>query len=285
MSMSEPASPHVEVAAYLLGKLEPAEAERFEAHLEGCADCRRHLDELEGLPALLAQAAPATPLPDGLRARTLTAVRERAEAERAAEAEGVAVAKEAAEEVAVAKQAAVVEEAGPAEPAAVVEEAGPAEPPVPIGRAWWRRRWVAAAVAAALLVALAIPAGLQLFGGDGGQVTRLTLVAAEGVEGRGRVTITTTAAGRSFDVRIEDLAPPASGSLYELWAVSRQDTLERPRRVSLGTFTVGADGGAHLTAFTAAPADQFPLVGVTLEPVDGNPARTGPRVLIPGPPG
>jgi hypothetical protein len=24
---------------------------------------------------------------------------------------------------------------------------------------------------------------------------------------------------------------------------------------------------------------------VTLEPVDGNPARTGPRVLVPGPPG
>jgi hypothetical protein len=55
--------------------------------------------------------------------------------------------------------------------------------------------------------------------------------------------------------------------------------------VSLGTFTVGPDGSAHLTAFTAAPADQFPVVGVTLEPVDGDPARTGPRVLVPGPPG
>jgi hypothetical protein len=27
------------------------------------------------------------------------------------------------------------------------------------------------------------------------------------------------------------------------------------------------------------------VVGVTMEPVDGNPARTGPRVLVPGPPG
>jgi anti-sigma-K factor RskA len=252
MSMSEPASPHVEVAAYLLGKLEADEAERFEAHLDGCADCRRHLDELEGLPALLAQAAPATPVPDGLRARTLTAVRERAaEAERAADA----------------------------------EEAGPAEAPVPLRRAWWRRRWVAAAVAAALMVALAVPGALLLFGGDGGEVTRLTLVAAEGARGRGQVTITTTEAGRSFDVRIEGLDPPAAGSLYELWAVNPRDTMERPQRVSLGTFTVDAGGGAHLTAFTAAPADQFPVVGVTLEPVDGNPARTGPRVLVPGPPG
>jgi anti-sigma-K factor RskA len=258
MSMSEPASPHVEVAAYLLGKLEANEAERFEAHLDGCADCRRQLDELGGLPALLAQAAPARPVPDGLRARTLTTVRERA---------------------AAAQRAADAQRAG------VAEKAGVAKAPVPIRWAWWRRRWLAAAVAAALVVALAIPGALLLFGGDGGEVRRLTLVAAEGAKGRGQVTITRTPAGRSFDVRIEGLDRPAAGSLYELWVVNPRDTLERPQRVSLGTFTVGADGGAHLTAFTAAPADQFPVVGVTLEPVDGNPARTGPRVLIPGPPG
>jgi anti-sigma-K factor RskA len=258
MSMSEPASPHVEVAAYLLGKLEGDEAERFEAHLEGCADCRRHLEELSGLPALLAQAAPAVPLPDGLRARTLTAVRERA---------------------AGAGQAAVAEEAGEA------EDAGGAVTPVPLRPAWWRRRWVLAAVAAALLVVLAVPGALLVLGGGGGEVTRLTLVAAEGTQGRGQVTITRTSAGRNFDVRIEGLDPPAVGSLYELWAVNPQDTLEDPKRVSLGTFTVGPGGRAHLSAFTAAPADQFPVVGVTLEPVDGNPARTGPRVLVPGPPG
>ena len=250
--MSEPASPHVEVAPYLLGKLEAEEAGRFEAHLEGCADCRRQLNELGGLPALLAQAAPATPVPDGLRARTLTAVRERA---------------------------------AEAEPAGVAEQAAVAAAPAPVRRAWWRRRWLAVAVAAALVVALAVPGALWVFGGDGGEVTRLTLVAGEGGQGRGEVTITRTPAGRSFDVRIEGLDPPAAGSLYELWAVNPQDTLERPQRVSLGTFTAGADGGAHLTAFTAAPADRFPVVGVTLEPVDGNPARTGPRVLVPGPPG
>jgi anti-sigma-K factor RskA len=252
MSMSEPASPHVEVAAYLLGKLEADEAERFEAHLEGCADCRRHLEELGGLPALLAQAAPATPLPDELRARTLTAVRERAAV---------------------------------ADRDAAAEETVAAATPVPLRRAWWQRRWVLAAVAAALVVALAVPGALLVFGGSGDQVTRLTLVAAEGAQGRGLVTITRTAAGRSFDVRIEGLARPAAGSLYELWAVNLQDTLARPKRVSLGTFTVGPDGSANLTAFTAAPADQFPVVGVTLEPVDGDPARTGPRVLVPGPPG
>jgi anti-sigma-K factor RskA len=259
-SMSEPASPHVEVAGYLLGKLEADETEAFEAHLAGCRDCRRQLKELGGLPELLAAATPASPLPDPLRDRTLTAVRQaaaRAEPAPAAEAPAPAPV--------------------PAAPAAA--------PPAPTRGPWWRRRWLVVAVAAAVLAAaLAIP-GALLLGGGGGEVTRLTLVAADGGGGRGQVTVTQTAGGRSFDVRIQGLRPPSAGSLYELWAVSPQDTLERPQRVSLGTFTTAADGSAHLTAFTAAPADRFPVVGVTLEPVDGNPARTGPRVLAPGPSG
>jgi hypothetical protein len=257
--MSEPASPHVEVATYLLGKLEADEAAAFEAHLAGCRDCRRQLEEFRSLPELLAAATPAIPLPDALRDRTLAAVRQaagRAEAVPAAEA---------------------------AAPAA--EAAAPTvEAPAPVRRSWWRRRWLVAAVAAAALVAaLAVPGALLVRGGD--EVIRLTLVAGEEGGGHGQVTVTQTAAGRTFDVRIQGLRPPPPGSLYELWAVHPDDTLERPQRVSLATFTTGADGSARFTAFTAAPADRFPVVGVTLEPVDGNPARTGPRILVPGPSG
>jgi anti-sigma-K factor RskA len=254
--MPDPASPHVEVAVYLLGKLDADEAAAFEAHLAGCPDCRRQLEEFRSLPELLAAATPPIPLPDPLRDRTLAAVR----------------------------QAAARAEPAPAPAAEAPAPAAPA--PVLPRRPWWRRRWLVVAVAAAALVAaLAVPGALLLFGGDGGEVTRLTLVAAPGGSGRGQVTVTQTAAGRTFDVRIEGLRPPPAGSLYELWAVSPQDTPERPQRVSLGTFTTGADGSAHLTAFTAAPADRFPVVGVTQEPVDGNPARTGPRILVPGPSG
>jgi anti-sigma-K factor RskA len=258
--MSEPASPHVEVATYVLGKLEADEAEAFEAHLAGCLNCRRQLEELGGLPELLAAATPAIPLPDPLRDRTLAAVRQAAaRAEPAPAAEAPALATEA--------------------------EVPAAEAPAPTRRPWWWRRWLVVAVAAAALVAaLAVPGALLLGGDDGGEVTRLTLVAAEG-GGGGQVTVTRTAAGRSFDVRIQRLPPPPPGSLYELWAVHPQDTLERPQRVSLGTFTTAADGSARLIAFTAAPADRFPVVGVTLEPVDGNPARTGKRILVPGPSG
>jgi len=260
-SMSEPASPHVEAAVYLLGKLEADEVAAFEAHLAGCPDCRRQLEELRSLPELLATATPAIPLPDALRDHTLAAVRQAA-----AQAEPVPPAPAAAP---------AAEAPAPAAPA-------PALP----RRPWWRRRRLVVAVAAAALVAaLAVPGALLLFGGNDGEVTRLTLVAAEGGGGRGQVTVTQTAAGRTFDVRIQGLRPPPPGSLYELWAVNPGDTLERPQRVSLGTFTTGVDGSAHLTAFTAAPAERFPIVGVTQEPVDGDPARTGPRILVPGPSG
>jgi anti-sigma-K factor RskA len=274
MSMSEPASPHVDLAVFLLDKLEADEAAAFEAHLAGCRDCRRQLEELGGLPELLARAAPAIPVPASLRDRTVAVVREaaaRAELTPVAEAPGSAA--EAAHPDAA---------AGAPIPAAATPVAAA---PGTARRPWWRRRWLVAAAAAVLAAALVVPGALLLGGDDGREVTRLTLVAAQGGGGRGQVTVTETAAGRSFDVRIQGLPPPPSGSLYELWAVNPQDTLERPQRVSLGTFTTGSDGSARLEAFTAVPADRFPVVGVTLEPVDGNPARTGPRVLAPGPSG
>lgn len=56
------ADPHQLLGAYLLGGLDPADSQRFEAHLENCADCRAELAELESLPALL----DAVPVPDAV---------------------------------------------------------------------------------------------------------------------------------------------------------------------------------------------------------------------------
>ncbi|WP_441961639.1 anti-sigma factor family protein [Mycolicibacterium houstonense] len=41
-------------AAYVLGSLDPGERREYEAHLEGCAQCRSAMAELSGMPALLA---------------------------------------------------------------------------------------------------------------------------------------------------------------------------------------------------------------------------------------
>lgn len=46
-------SEHTDLGAYVLGLLEPDEAERFEEHLFGCGRCVAELDDLADLPALL----------------------------------------------------------------------------------------------------------------------------------------------------------------------------------------------------------------------------------------
>jgi hypothetical protein len=259
--------PHVEVAGYAFGKLDEDETVSFEAHLAECAECRRELEALRGLPELLGRAAPPVRVPSELRARTLAAVRQ------------------AAEDAAVAGE---LPEQPPSRPALVPAsaDAAPAAArrrrPGPVSArliALSRRPFLAAAVAAALVVLLAIPASLVL---NRPATTELALVSPTGGPASGTVRVTKTDGGREFDVRIQGLKPPPQGKLYELWAVSPADTLAHPQRVSLGTFTVPASGKTRVHAFTAASASRFPRVGVTEERDDGNPARNGPAVLRPG---
>ena len=79
---------------------------------------------------------------------------------------------------------------------------------------------------------------------------------------------------------VEDLPPAPSGFFYECWFVGEGDTLEQPNRVSVGTFDVQEEGATHIRMTSAADASRFPKMGVTLEPRDGNPARTGEKVLV-----
>lgn len=45
-------------AAYLLGALDPDERQRYEAHLETCSNCTRAVQEMAGIPGLLARLTP-----------------------------------------------------------------------------------------------------------------------------------------------------------------------------------------------------------------------------------
>jgi anti-sigma-K factor RskA len=76
--VTDPTTPHDDLAAYLLQALTPEEHERFERHVDSCAACRAELAELRE-PALLgAQAAPPYELPRGLEGRTFAAIERQA---------------------------------------------------------------------------------------------------------------------------------------------------------------------------------------------------------------
>ena len=64
-----------DAAAYVLGALEPGEAEAFRRHLADCAACQKDVAELEQVTGSLADATPRYAVPRELRGRVLREVR------------------------------------------------------------------------------------------------------------------------------------------------------------------------------------------------------------------
>jgi anti-sigma-K factor RskA len=64
-----------DVAAYAIGTLDPADRERLEAHLPGCAECQEVLASVAGLPRLLALVPADAVRPDGVSGAGLPEVR------------------------------------------------------------------------------------------------------------------------------------------------------------------------------------------------------------------
>jgi anti-sigma factor RsiW len=65
----------LDAAAYVLGALDPDEAEAFRRHLEHCAVCRDEVGSFRHVADALSMAAPQYPVPRGLRRRVLGAAR------------------------------------------------------------------------------------------------------------------------------------------------------------------------------------------------------------------
>jgi Anti-sigma-K factor rskA/Putative zinc-finger len=78
--VTEQATSHHDLAAYLLGALTPHERARFERHLESCIACRAELLELREPARLLRLAAEPYELPRGLEGRTFAAIEREAAA-------------------------------------------------------------------------------------------------------------------------------------------------------------------------------------------------------------
>jgi anti-sigma-K factor RskA len=173
-----------ELAAYMLGSLEPAETEAFEAHLAGCERCRsreRWLQaSVEVLPSSVEQVEP----PPALRARLMETVRQ--EAGVSTEAEAV-----------TARRA------------------------MPRRRAlggWLGALSLrpAAALTGVLLLLAAGVAGYAIGGDDGGSGT--TTIGATGTASAPQTTGTIVRDGDRAVLRVANL-PQRRGRVYEVWLV------------------------------------------------------------------
>jgi Anti-sigma-K factor rskA, C-terminal/Putative zinc-finger len=247
---------HADLAAFVLDRLPLREREAFEEHLRGCPRCRAESGGLRDTVRLLHAGAPVSP-PAALRARTLATV------------------------------------AGHAQPAAAAAVVA-----LPRHR---RLRAGALAAAAAALLAIAVLLGAQLGGREttrtvartetvtrtvrapdrqpGVLERRTTLAAVGGGVAKAAVRITRVGPGRIVELRSSTLPILPASEYYELWFVGPGDAPGAPNRVSAGTFHSDSRGRVVARFFAAANPRKLPVIAVTREPRDGDPAATMPDVL------
>jgi anti-sigma-K factor RskA len=172
------------------------------------------------------------------------------------------------------------EEWEPAEPPLLRSPSAPERRPAPRGR---RRavgplvlRPALAASAAIALVLLGAAGGALLFEGDG-----------DGGAGAGRVVALAPVGdgprGAHADARLQraamhltvsGLPRVAGGGFYEVWMLRDPTHL-----VAVGSFRVDAEGRARVDLPVTASPRRFPVLDISREPADGDPAHSGHSVL------
>ena len=230
---------HPDAASWVLGVLEPEDADRFAEHLPSCADCRAVVEEFGPAARMLATAAQAEPAltvlpPADLEARTLAAVAQAASATRRTDRR-------------VRRADLRVRRA---------------DRRADLLRRWrdWPVRVVS--LAAAIVVAAAVSAGFLLSGSSPAQAYTTTLhpVAAAAAAPSGQTVETQTSNGWSVHLTVAHLPKLTSGQAYECWWSGPGNKLS-----SAGTFTVGSSGTASVQMWTAAGPDDYPTVQITVE--------------------
>ena len=256
---------HPEAAGWVLGTLDPHDAEWFAGHLPQCPDCEAAVAELGPTARLLATAtsgellaaAPPEELPPpGLQAQTLAAV---------AQAASAAAPPDAAQSDAAQSDAA---------PAETIR-----------ARRWpgWSARMLA--LAAAVVIAAGTSIGLLLSGGTSAESYTLQLHSGPGQSATGQSatasgTMRQAASGWSVQLTAKHLPVPGPGQFYQCWWVGPGNRPGHPRLVSAGTFTASRSGAATMQMWTAADPDDFSAVEITLDSAT-QPGQPG-RVVLSG---
>lgn len=215
-----------EVAGWVLGALDRAEAEAFGEHLRSCARCQAAVAEFETVAKVLDRPVPADAPPSGLEARVLAAV------QRAA--------------------------------GASPEETGAEETTAPPRR--WHRdaRWLT--VAAAAVVAGAVVVGLEVIPGAPPAVAAtISLTAQDGGTASGTATARQATGGWSIRLTVHNLQKLRAGQFYECWYAGPADRPGHRQLITAGTFTVNGGGSETVTMWSAADPRRYRIMKITAE--------------------
>jgi anti-sigma-K factor RskA len=215
-----------DVAGWVLGALDSADAQAFEAHLGSCEACQATVAEFEPVARGLRIAASAAEPPADLQARTIAAVQYAAMAAgRPEQAQGKASR---------------------------------------WWHLHWSNRFVplfTAAAAAAVTAAAFI--GVQIFASAAPAVAAsYVLTPSPGLAGSATATARDVAGGYQIKLTARDLPKLGPGEFFECWYAGPDSRPGHPDLISGGTFS-GSDG--TFTMWTAAELGTFRVMEITEE--------------------
>lgn len=166
---------------------------------------------------------------------------------------------------------------------AVIELDQPAEAPAPraksrrafsVPRPSWPRNF-ALAGGFAVALAAAVLAGTQIGSGPDGELEVTGDLASADGTALASVEVREIGIGRIVDLESDSLPILPKSEYYEVWFVGPGDSESSPNRISAGTFHPDADGSSDVELKAAVNPELFPVIEITSEPGDGDPAPSG----------
>ena len=270
---------HNAAAAYALDALDPVEQQEFEEHLDGCAECRRDVEELRKTAADLVLSVVAPPPPPALRAAVLAGIvgveqlpaapgrPRRAKASIPAEDEPADAPRPVAR---------------PADPTPAVDE-------LALRRANRRARLLSVLVAAVTVLALAlggvvyslarqgeappvaspqVPAGPQvdpsLLAAPDAQILPTTLTNGA------KVSFVVSKSQNRAAIVSTDLPLPGAGNTYQLWTLKGDTVVRRDNTLP---------GGTNQVQLFTGPVNDSTQLAVNIEPTGSDPELPTTPVL------
>jgi anti-sigma-K factor RskA len=131
---------------------------------------------------------------------------------------------------------------------------------------------------AVALVVLGAAGGALLAGGREGAAPGRGVALAPVGDGPRGAHADARLASATMHLTVSGLPRVGGGGFYEVWMLRDPAHL-----VALGSFQVGSDGRARIDLPVTASARHFPVLDISREPADGDPAHSGHSVLRSGP--